>query len=324
MNQPDKSVSLTVDEQGHGCRIDQWIVNNQPQFSRNYWADQIKSGNVLLNDQTCLPKSKLKIDDSVFIKESCFTPKIQLDNIPQSIQLDIIYEDDQILVINKPAGLVIHPGAGNSEFTLLNGLLAYYKESANLPRAGIVHRLDKNTTGIMVIAKTLESYNSLVQQLQQRIIKREYKALVYGHIISGGCIETFYGRHPKNRLKMAVLVSGKEAITHYTVDKQFQHFTLLNVQLETGRTHQIRVHMAHIGHPIIGDTLYGYRLKLPPKHSDLVKNHLQAFKRQALHAFRLTLEHPSSKQTLTWMAPIPDDLKSLICAIEANYNDNYT
>lgn len=324
MNQPDETMVLIVDQSGHGSRIDQWVANKQPQYSRNFWAEKIKQGLVLLNNAPCLPKTKLKIEDQVILQKECFIGSAQIENKPQDITLDVIFEDSHLLVINKPAGLVVHPGAGNIENTLLNGLLAYHKEAVTLPRAGIVHRLDKDTTGIMVVAKSLEAYNSLIQQLQQRIVKREYYALVYGHIISGGDIETHFGRHPKNRLKMAVLLAGKEAITHYSVAKQFQHFTLLSVQLETGRTHQIRVHMSHIGHPIVGDTLYGQRIKLPPKHTDLVKARLQTFKRQALHAFRLSLIHPISQQPLTWTAPMPDDLNKLIAAIEANIDNNHT
>ncbi len=321
VSQPENDIIFSVDQSEHGSRIDQWVASQQPQFSRSYWSEQIKKGNVLLNHSTCLPKIKLKVGDIITIKPASFALCPQTTSQPQMMSLNVIYEDEHILVINKPAGLVVHPGAGNIENTLLNGLLAYHKEAENLPRAGIVHRLDKDTSGIMVVAKSLAAYHKLVQQLQERTIKREYIALVYGHLISGGHIVTEFGRHPKNRLKMAVVSSGKEAITHYAISKQYQYFTLLNVQLETGRTHQIRVHMAHLGHPLIGDPLYGQRLKLPPKHTEELKNYLRAFKRQALHAYRLTLLHPIDNQSLTWVAPIPDDLDSLIKAIEA-YGDN--
>lgn len=313
---------MTVDQSGHGIRFDQWLTKIQPEFSRNHWIEQIRLGHVLLNNAPCLPKTKLKLNDQVQLLPECFLPTTQITNQPQPIDLDIIYEDAHILVINKPAGLVVHPGAGNVDNTLLNGLLNYHRESEHIPRCGIVHRLDKDTTGVMVVAKSVQAYHHLVSQLQKRLIKREYYALVYGHIISGGHIETQFGRHPKNRLKMSVVNSGKEAITDYSIVKQYHYFTLLNVQLETGRTHQIRVHMAHMGHPIVGDTLYGQRLKLPPNHTEGLKHCLQTFKRQALHAHRLSLIHPVTKAPLTLSAPIPEDLKLLTEAIEA-YIDNH-
>lgn len=324
MNHSEKPLVFTVAQNGHGSRIDQWLAVQLPHFSRSHWSEQIKESHILLNNTPCLPKTKIKVGDIISIHPSSVTPTTQVTNQPQEMMLDVIYEDEQILVINKPAGLVVHPGAGNMENTLLNGLLAYHQEGANLPRAGIVHRLDKDTSGIMVVAKTVTSYNNLVRQLQERTIKREYLALVYGHVISGGKIETEFGRHPKNRLKMAVLTSGKEAITYYTVLKHYDFFTFLNVKLETGRTHQIRVHMSHIGHPLVGDPLYGQRLKLPPKHSELLKSQLRTFKRQALHAHRLTLKHPINNKLLTWTAPMPDDLTSLIEEIEATIDNNQT
>ena len=322
MNQPDKDILFIVDDSGHGSRIDQWVASLRPEYSRNFWIENIRSGRVLLNGEPCLPKSKLKVSDTIEIQSGCFVSINQLDNQPQDMDLDILYEDDHLLVINKPAGLVVHPGAGNSDSTLLNGLLNHHKEAENLPRAGIVHRLDKDTTGLLVIAKSLIAYTDLVKQLQNRTMKREYKALVYGHIISGDCIETCFGRHPRNRLKMAVVPTGKEAITEYSVNKQFHTFTLLDVQLKTGRTHQIRVHMAHIGHPIVGDALYGKGVKIPANPDDNLKSQLQGFKRQALHAFRLSLTHPTTGEHLTWTAPMPDDLTRLIDSIEANFDNH--
>ena len=255
---------------------------------------------------------------------------------PQAIPLDIVYEDESIIVINKPAGLVVHPGAGNSDGTLGNALLHYAPELENVPRAGIVHRLDKDTSGLLVVARNLESQTHLVTQLQDRSVSRRYQALVCGVMTAGGTVDLPIGRHPTQRMRMAVINTGvrdgpaldddrksrrgrgKQAITHYRVEQRFRAHTLINVQLETGRTHQIRVHMAHIHYPIVGDPIYGGRLKIPPRCSDELAQLLRGFKRQALHAASLGLIHPGTGDTMEWQAPLPDDMIQLIEAMAAD------
>ena len=220
--------------------------------------------------------------------------------------------------MNKPAGLVVHPGAGNPQHTLVNALLYHAPSLQHLARAGIVHRLDKDTTGLLIVAKTLETHTRLIRQMQAREIQRCYQALVYGQVISGGEIDTYYGRHSRNRLKMAVCAQGKQAITTYTVRKKFEHFTLLDVTLMTGRTHQIRVHMAHINHPVVGDQLYGGRSRIPAGISNELRQVIQPFKRQALHACSLSFNHPHTDEELILTAPLPDDFQFLLTNLDLN------
>jgi 23S rRNA pseudouridine1911/1915/1917 synthase len=229
-----------------------------------------------------------------------------------------VYEDTSLLVINKPAGLVVHPGAGSPDGTMLNALLFRDPQLAAIPRAGIVHRLDKDTTGLLVIARTLQAHADLVRQLQERTVKREYEAVVCGSFTGGGKVDAPMGRHPRDRVKMAVVASGKPAITHFRIVQRFETYTHLRVQLETGRTHQIRVHMAHIGHPLLGDTLYGARLRLPKHADEELKTVLQDFRRQALHAAQLGLIHPVTGEYLQWQAPLPDDMQVLLNALKAH------
>ncbi len=233
----------------------------------------------------------------------------------EPLPLDIIYEDDEMLVLNKSAGVVVHPAAGHQGGTLLNGLLEHCPALENLPRAGIVHRLDKDTTGLMVVAKTLPAHTSLVQQLQTRRVKREYEAIVKGVLTGGGTVDAPLDRHPVNRKKRAVVASGKEAITHYRVEQRYRCHTHTQVQLETGRTHQIRVHMAHIGHPLVGDQVYGGRLQIPAASSESMIIELQNFKRQALHARRLSLTSPGADKDMSWEAPLPSDMQKLLAVL---------
>ncbi|HXZ96976.1 MAG TPA: RluA family pseudouridine synthase, partial [Burkholderiales bacterium] len=228
-----------------------------------------------------------------------------LAHLPEKIPLDIVYEDSALLVVNKPPGLVVHPGSGNWRGTLLNALLEHAPRLVQIPRAGIVHRLDKETSGLLVVAKTLESQASLVRQLQARTVKREYLALVHGKLKAGGKIEAPIGRHPSKRTKMAVVARGKHAVTHYQVIERFATCTLLRCLLETGRTHQIRVHLQSIGHPLVGDPVYSARNKKP------------AFPRQALHALKLTLLHPETQKTVSWRAEAPNDFLQLLSALRA-------
>lgn len=264
---------------------------------------------ITVNGTRIRPKDKVKSGDEIIINAI-----IEANESWQaeSISLDIIYEDDQIIVLNKPAGLVVHPAAGNQAGTLLNALLHHAPELAELPRAGIVHRLDKDTSGIMVVARTMTAHHFLVKALQARTIHREYRAIVVGQMTAGGTVEAPIGRHPKARTKMAVVATGKPAVTHYRVLERFPKHTFLKLMLETGRTHQIRVHMAHIHYPIVGDSSYGGRLRIPKGASEALRDCLQHFKRQALHAFRLELPHPTSNELMSWTAPLPDDMHSLL------------
>ena len=280
-----------------------------PDFSRSRLQKWIRDGLVLVDGKQLKPKDAVAGGELVELV-------VVIDDETQwkgeAIALDIVHEDDQILVINKPVGLVVHPGAGNQHGTLSNGLLYYLPELSGVPRAGIVHRLDKDTSGLMVVAKTLAAHNQLVKQLQSREVKREYLALCDSVMTAGGTVDAPIGRHPVNRLRMAVRENGKPAITHYRVEQRFRAHTLVRVNLETGRTHQIRVHMAYIGYPLVGDIVYGGRLKIPPRCSEPFANMLRIFRRQALHATSLGLVHPQTQQHMQWQAPMPDDMSQLV------------
>ena len=292
-----------------GKRVDQILAQLLPEHSRSRLTDWIKDGSVTVNGNTIKPKEKLWGGEQINLHAEVVA---ETDWAAQPIELDIVYEDDALIVINKPVGLVVHPGAGNPDGTLVNALLHHDPSLSMLPRCGIVHRLDKDTSGLLVIAKTLPAHTSLVAQLQDRSVSREYVALVVGYMIAGKTIDAPIGRHPQQRKKMAHEGLGKEAITHVTVAEHFDDFTLVNCKLETGRTHQIRVHMAHIRHPLVGDPVYGQRLKLPAGASDELIEALRGFKRQALHAQRLSLKHPVTGETISWTAPIPQDMENLL------------
>ncbi len=236
----------------------------------------------------------------------------------QDVAFRVVYEDADLLVIDKPAGLVVHPAAGNPDRTLLNGLLLRCPQLRALPRAGIVHRLDKDTTGLMVVAKTLRAHASLVAQLRARSVRRDYDALVCGQLISGGTVDAPIGRHPRERTRMAVVPGGREATSHYRVVRRFAAHSLLRVSLETGRTHQIRVHMAHLGHPLVGDPVYGGRQRIPAGIGPVAQAALREFRRQALHAARLALVHPGDDTERSWEAPLPADFAALLTALAAD------
>lgn len=292
-----------------GLRLDQALAKLCPEYSRARLQTWIKSGKITVDGKTARPKDKIHENQKIVIN-AILEPQAAWQ--PQAITLDIVYEDSSILVINKPAGLVVHPGAGIKESTLLNALLHHAPELNKIPRAGIVHRLDKDTSGLLVIAKTLAAHKNLIEQIQQRMMKREYQAIVNGVLISGGTITEPIGRHPTQRIKMAVIESGKPAVTHYRIIKKFRAHTHIKIQLETGRTHQIRVHMAYIHHPIVGDPTYGGRFKLPQGVNEKLKTALQNFKRQALHASRLELQHPESRKTVHWEVLLPKDMQQLL------------
>jgi 23S rRNA pseudouridine1911/1915/1917 synthase len=297
-------------------RFDQILSELFPQYSRSRLQNWIRHQQILVNQQHKRPRDKIKAGALITITASL--PKAVRWEA-QDIPLHIIYEDESLLVINKPAGLVVHPAAGNPDKTLLNALLYHLPQLKQLPRAGIIHRLDKDTSGLLVIAKTLHAHTQLVQQLQARTMQRNYYAVVQGILISGGTIHAPIGRHSKLRKKMAVNpLSGKPAISHYRVVARFSQHTLIKIQLETGRTHQIRVHMAHIHHPLVGDKTYGGRLQLPKNAGEPLKNCLRQFSRQALHAEHLKLIHPITQQIMEWQAPLPEDMQTLIQCLREN------
>lgn len=310
-----------VPRDAHGQRLDVVLAQLFPEYSRSQLSHWLKEGAITLNSHQARPKDKVLGGERIEVAIPAFQLRTNTENYQaEKIPLTIIYEDETLLVINKPAGLVVHPGAGNPEHTLVNALLYHVPHLKTLPRAGIIHRLDKDTTGLLVIAKTLTSHTHLIRQMQAREIQRNYLALVQGHLISGGEIDTFYGRHPKNRLKMAVCAQGRQAITRYTIRKHYQNFTLVDVQLLTGRTHQIRVHMSYINHAIVGDPLYGGRMRFPAQASDELRKVISSFHRQALHAYQLALVHPLTNETLTFEANIPDDFQILLSALDDHFD----
>ncbi len=307
-----------------GGRLDVVAAELFPEYSRRRIQNWIKAGKLTVDG-----KVQTKIKVKVLGGETLVLQAVLEDEVfhqAEEIALNIIYEDDDILVINKPVGFVVHPGAGNPDGTLLNALLFYYPNIKEVPRAGIVHRLDKDTSGLMVIAKTVPAQTHLVDQLQRHDVGRIYDAVVVGNMISGGKVDKAIGRHPHDRKKMAVLVAGgKRAVSKYRALERFREHTLVRVELETGRTHQIRVHMASLNFPLVGDQVYGGRFRIPKKMASETIDFLRGFKRQALHAGRLTLTHPITGKEMSWKAPMPDDMFSLLDVlredIESRHNN---
>lgn len=295
-----------------GARVDALASNLFPDYSRARLQSWIKEGALRLDGKPCKPKDKCFGGELLSLNATLAAAG---DWQPQAMDLDIVFEDDHLLVLNKPAGLVVHPGAGNSDGTLLNALLHHCPQLQQVPRAGIVHRLDKDTTGLMVVAKTLTVQTHLVAQLQARTVKREYDALVLGRLIAGGTVAQPIGRHPTQRVKMAVVEHGKEAITHYNIQQRFLHYTLVRCQLATGRTHQIRVHMAWLKHPLVGDQTYAGGRQLAAGLSADLRATLLAFPRQALHATQLGLIHPVIGEPMQWHAGRPDDFNDLLARL---------
>ena len=304
-----ETLKIIIPERMAGQRLDVALSEMLPDYSRSKITAWIKSGEALINHKSFKPKDKVNGSEMV---ELTISQKQKNDWVGEDIPLNMIFEDEDIIVLNKAVGLVTHPGAGNWSGTLANALLHYEPKLATLDRAGIVHRLDKNTSGLMVVAKNEKSQKYLVEQLQTHSISREYSAVVYGHMIAGGTIDEAIGRDTKDRVKQAVSSHGKEAITHYRVIDRYQNHTHVKAILETGRTHQIRVHLSHIGYPLIGDPMYGGKVRFPKKADEVLKEALVSFKRQALHARKLTLTHPTSGDLMSWKAPLPDDMLALL------------
>ena len=316
---PESQTCLIVPKSLAGERVDRALAALIPDFSRAKLTAWLKAGWITVENLHVPPKIKLKGGECILFNppEAMLHPETE-QLTPEAIPLEIVFEDDELLVLNKPAGLVVHPGAGNLSGTLVNALLHHHAHLTQLPRPGIIHRLDKDTTGLLLVAKTLKAYTALVRQMQTREIDRYYIALVQGHLVAGDTLTTGYGRHPRNRLKMAVCTGGKTAITSYHIKKYYPeaHATLLNLKLMTGRTHQIRVHMAHLHHPILGDSLYGSKPKHPQKLAANARALFLNFKRQALHAERLHLMHPIQKTILDFTVPLPDDFQALLNVLE--------
>jgi 23S rRNA pseudouridine1911/1915/1917 synthase len=292
-----------------GRRFDAVLAGLFPEFSRSRLAEWIKAGDALLDGAQVRPRDPVRGGEEVTLAVVLDT---QTEAEPQDIPLAILHEDRDVFVIDKPAGLVVHPGAGNPDGTLVNALLFRDPSLAALPRAGIVHRLDKDTSGVMVVARTLQAHAALVEQLSARAVHRQYLAIVVGALVSGGTAHAAIDRNPRDRLRMAVRDDGRDAVTHYRLRERFRAHTALECRLETGRTHQIRVHMAHLKHPIVGDPLYGGSLRLPRGASEELVAALRAFRRQALHAETLEFIHPISGEPLRSSAPVPADMQALM------------
>lgn len=302
-----------IPEEHAGWRLDRSLATLFPEFSRARIQNWINKDLVTVDGDVFPSKHTVRGGESIVM--SPVQEDINASNEPEDIALDIIFEDEHLLVINKPAGLVVHPGAGNQSGTLMNALLYYNQQFSTLPRAGIIHRLDKDTSGLMVIAKSLQAHTSLVEKMQSREIERHYYAVVRGQLIAGGTISKPIGRHPQDRTKMAISPKGKPAITHYKIIEKFAHHTWVAAKLETGRTHQIRVHFSSLKHPIVGDVTYGQGAQKVANAATELNNCLSIFPRQALHAYQLAFSHPTTKQDLKWEIPLPVDIENLLSTL---------
>lgn len=312
---PEPVLNAEVPPAAAGRRLDQVMAELFPDFSRSRLSAWIKSGDALLDGARVLPRHAVVGGEHIEL-----TPQMEqvVRAAPEDIGLDIRYVDAEVLVVHKPAGLVAHPGAGNPAGTLQNALVHHDPKLAEIPRAGIVHRLDKDTSGLMVVARTLRAHRSLVEQLAERSVHRQYEAIVYGRMVAGGKVDAAIGRHARDRLRQSVREDGRDAITHYRVRERFRAMTLIECRLETGRTHQIRVHLAHIRHGLVGDPTYGTGLKQPRGASPELVEALHAFKRQALHAERLEFLHPASGKPVVVEAARPADMERLVEALRAD------
>jgi 23S rRNA pseudouridine1911/1915/1917 synthase len=308
-------LSLRIPEAQAGQRLDLALATLLPDYSRSRLKSWIESGEVLVDGGARRPRDKVFGGEAVEVEASLPDEGTAQ---PQPMPLTIVHEDQHVLVLDKPAGLVVHPGAGNPDSTLQNALLAHDPALAKLPRAGIVHRLDKDTSGLLIVARTLPAHTALVRMLEEREVHREYEAVCRGVMTGGGTVDAPIDRHPTDRVRMAIREGGREAVTHYRVIRRFRAHTHVRVQLETGRTHQIRVHLAHIGYPLVGDRVYGGRLALPKGGSEELREALRGFPRQALHAARLQLAHPVTGRPLEAVAPLPADMTELLARLAAD------
>ncbi|MFL6575340.1 MAG: 23S rRNA pseudouridine(1911/1915/1917) synthase RluD [Povalibacter sp.] len=310
--------SLVIPDQHAGHRLDQTLADLLPDYSRTRIKDWIESGQVLVDGAKLRPKDKVlggeRVEVSATLPEAVAVA-------PESIDLEILHQDKHLLIINKPPGLVVHPGAGNSAGTLQNALLHFDPKLVHLPRGGIVHRLDKDTSGLLVVARTLEAHTALVRALEVHEVEREYEAVCLGVMTAGGTVDAPIGRHPVDRLRQAVREDGRESVTHYRVVHRYRGHTHVRLNLETGRTHQIRVHMAHIHYPLVGDRVYGGRLLLPKGATQELIEALRAFHRQALHAARLAFAHPISGKPVEAKAPVPADMQSLLDVLKRDQKE---
>jgi 23S rRNA pseudouridine1911/1915/1917 synthase len=310
--------SLALPEEVQGLRLDQALARALPQYSRARLQSWIEAGAIQVDGRRLRGKDKVVGGERVLIEA-----RLEVDEqvAAEAMPLEIVFKDRALFVINKPPGMVVHPGAGNARHTLQNALLALDPKLAVVPRAGLVHRLDKDTSGLLVVARTPEVHTTLVAALAEREIERHYIALCSGVMTGGGTVDQPIGRHRSQRTKMAVRSDGRPSVTHYRLMTRFRAHTLLNVQLESGRTHQIRVHLAHIGYPVVGDPVYGGRRRYPAGASPLLIKELNAFKRQALHAARLKMAHPVTGKEVEWEAPLPADMAHLVAVLAADAQD---
>ena len=308
MNDSNATLTATIPPESAGRRFDQALADLFPAYSRSRLSSWIKAGAVTLDGVEVAPRQLVaggeRVDLNVILQR-------EVGARPEAIDLDIRYEDDDVIVVNKPAGLIVHPGAGNPDGTLQNALLHHDPSLATVPRAGLVHRLDKDTSGLMVVARTLRAHTALAEQLSSRTVHRQNEAVVYGAMVAGGKVDQPIGRHPGDRLRQAVRDDGREAVTHYRVRERFRALTLIECRLETGRTHQIRVHMAHVRHPIVGDSTYA-NLRLPKGAAPELADALRGFRRQALHAERLEFLHPADGREVVVEAARPADMEALV------------
>lgn len=315
----DKIIEIHITEEYQGYRLDLALAKIFPDYSRSYLQNAIKNGDILVNGKVLRTRDLVQGGEVVV-----FTP--QTEDVtaaePQALDIEVVYDDDDVLVVNKASAMVTHPAPGNRTGTLLNAILYHYPLLNQLPRGGIIHRLDKGTSGLLVIGKNHNAYNSLTQQMQARDIQRNYFAIAWGAVTTGGKVDAPIGRHPYHRKQMAVGKNGRNAVTHYRIAERFRFHTALNVTLETGRTHQIRVHMAHIEHPLLGDDVYGRRRRLGSGWSPQGLAELQAFPRQALHAHRLALTHPRDGSACAWEAPLPEDITQLLALLRREEENN--
>ncbi|GAA0713974.1 23S rRNA pseudouridine(1911/1915/1917) synthase RluD [Dokdonella soli] len=319
MTEPESRLNATVPVELAGRRFDQALAELFPDYSRSRLTAWIKDGAALLDGESVAPRRIVHGGEAVALSVRM---EREIGAEPEAIALDIVHEDADVIVVNKPPGLVVHPGAGNPAGTLQNALLHHDPKLAEIPRGGIVHRLDKDTSGLMVIARSMRAHTSLVEQLSARDVHRQYAAIVYGAMVAGGRVDAPLGRHPHDRLKQAVREDGREAVTHYRVRERFRTMTLVECRLETGRTHQIRVHMAHVRHPLVGDSQYGGLLKLPKGAGPELVAALRGFRRQALHAERLEFLHPASGETVAFEAALPPDMQALLAALRVDTREH--